>query len=211
MVKTKPTYVWEADVELEMQNLNLAVTYDEVKRGGRTIRMLKPHEWMGENGGVYFDPGHRLNGWLKQQALTIRPSLAQVLQYGVRCQTMPKAGLIQVASVKDISSNPNFSEKDKLEYYLSDNLKEIGYPYKEVFSIKERGTTRSVFTFHYVIEKPIEVKVKIRSFARNFMPESAEEMLKKLGSIMGIGDGYAQGFGCFALKSFKHSIDELNI
>lgn len=211
MVKVKPTYVWNADVKLKMQNMNLAVTYDEVKKGGRTVRIFKPHEWMGENGNIMFDPGHRLKGWFKQQAKTIKPSLADALQYGLKCETLPKPGLTQVATVKDIKANTAFPEKDKTEYYLSDKLEKIGYPFKEVFSIKERGSNRSVFTFHYLIEKPIEVQVKIRSFARNFMPESAEEMLSKLGMIMGIGDGYAQNAGCFTLENFKHEIAELNI
>jgi hypothetical protein len=211
MVKTKPTYVWSAEATLEMQNLNLAVTYDEMKRGGRTVRVFKPHDWMGNDGDVLLDPGHRLKGWFKQQAKTIRPSLADCLQYGLKCKTLPKTGLMAVAKLSDIQSNDNFAEKDKTEYYLSPELEKVGYPFKEVFSFKDKGTTRSVFTFHYVIDKPITVKVQILSFARNFRPEGAEEMLKKLGSIMGIGDGYAQGYGCFELKNFKSNIEELNI
>lgn len=211
MVKSKPTYVWKAEATLELQNTSLAVGYDEIKKGGRTIRLFKPHDWMGNNGDVLLDPGHRLKGWFKQQAMTIKPSLAQTLQYGLKCDTMPTPGLMPIAKLKDITSNENFEEKDKTEYYLPPELEKIGYPFKEVFSVNEKGNKRSVFTFHYKLNKPMTVNIKIMSFARGFMPESAKEMLEKLGSIMGIGDGYAQGYGTFTLKKFTSDIQELNI
>jgi len=210
MVKAIVRYVWNASVELELRNLALAVQYDEVKRGGRTVRIFKPQDWF-VDGYVGMDVGKRLRGWFFQQAKTIKPSLGDALKYGLKCDSLPKPGFVKVAELTDIGSNSDFSEKDKLEYYLGDILEKVGYPFKEVFSVTERGARRSVFAFNYVIEKPIKVEAKISCFARGFMPDSAKEMLENLGMIMGIGDRYAQGFGCFKLLDFKSNIKELNI
>lgn len=210
MVKAIVRYVWNADVSLELRNLALAVQYDEEKRGGRTVRIFKPQEWL-DNGSIMLDVGKRLRGWFVQQAKTVKPSLADALRYGLKCDSLPEPGSIEVAKQEDIVSNSDFSEKDKLEYYLGDELEKVGYPFKEVFSVTERGARRSVFAFNYIIDKPIKVEAKIYSFARGFMPDSAKEMLENLGVIMGIGDRYAQGYGCFKLLDFKHEIKELNI
>ena len=116
-----------------------------------------------------------------------------------------------MAEIKDITANDDFPEKDKTEYYLSNELVKIGYPFKDVVLAKEGTKTRSVFIFYYLINKPIKLRVKIQSFARGFTPDGAKEMLQKLGGIMGIGDGYARGHGCFKLLDFKSEIQELNI
>lgn len=211
MVKQIARYVWNGEVTLELQNLNLAVSYDEVKRGGRTVRVFKPTDWLDEKGNIIFDSGKRLKGWFIQQARTVKPSLADILRHGIKCNSIPTQGQVPVAKISDISPNKNFLEKDKLEYYLSPETEKIGYPFKEVFSVPDGSKKRSVFSFHYVINKPIIVKVKIHSFARGFLPETAKEMLNKLGPIMGLGDGYAQGYGCFEMKDFTFNIQELNI
>ena len=203
-------YVWNATCKLELRNLALSVGYDELKRGGRTVRVFKAQDWLDDE-NIMIDVGKRLRGWFVQQARTVKPSLADALQYGLKCDSLPKPGLVQVATTKDITKNDDFPEKDKTEYYLSPELEKIGFPNKEVFAINEKGSKRSVFTFHYVIDKPIVVEAKIYSFARGFLPEGAKEMLDNLGAIMGIGDRYAQGFGVFKLLSFESQIKELNI
>jgi hypothetical protein len=210
LVRKIDRYVWNAEASIELRDLCLSVGYDAVPRGGRKIRLLKPQDWM-DDGKVVLDVGKRMRGWFKQQAMTAKPSLGDALKYGLKCDSLPKFGRIPVANIKDITSNKDFPEKDKTEYYLSPDLEKIGYPFKDVVLAKEGTKTRSLFIFYYLIEKPITVNVKIQSFARGFNPEGAKEMLQKLGGIMGIGDGYARGHGCFELKKFKSKVQELNI
>lgn len=210
MVKAIVRYVWDADVSLELRNMALAVQYDEVKRGGRTVRIFRPQDWYND-GNIMIDVGKRLRGWFIQQSRTVKPSLADALRYGLKCDSVPAPGSVEVAKTKDITPNSAFLEKDKTEYYLGEELEKVGYPFKEVFSVTEGGKMRSVFAFHYIIDKPIPVKAKIHSFARGFLPGSAEEMLKKIGVIIGLGDRYAQGYGCFKLIDFKSDVQELNI
>lgn len=210
MAKAKVNYIWEADVSLELRNMALAVQYDEVKRGGRLVRIFRPQDWY-KDGTIMIDIGKRLRGWFLQQSKTIKPSLAETLKYGIKCDSVPAPGPVEVAKIKDITSNPLFLEKDKTEYYLGEELEKVGYPFKEVFTVPDGKKIRSVFAFHYTIDKSIRVKAKIHTFARGFLPESAKEMLEKVGGIIGIGDRYAQGYGCFKLVDFKSEIQELNI
>lgn len=210
MVKTINRYVWNASATIELRDLCLSVGYDEVPRGGRKVRLLKPQDWLND-GKIVLDVGKRMRGWFKQQALTAKPSLGDALKYGLKCDSMPTFGLVSVAKTNDIVNNDDFPEKDKTEYYLSEELEKIGYPFKDVVLAKDGTKTRSVFIFYYLINKPITVQVKIQSFARGFTPDAAKEMLEKLGGIMGIGDGYARGHGCFKLIDFKSEIQELNI
>lgn len=210
MPKTEVKYVWNADVEIELRDLCLSVTYDVEKRGSRSVRILKPTGWL-KGDEIYIDFGKRLKGWFKQQAKTIRPSLAESLRYGLTCDTLPQFGPVAVAKRKEIIVNKDFPEQDKTEYELGSDLSNIGYPFKEVFVTGEGAQRRSVFTFHYLIEKPIKAKIRIKNFSRGFMPESAKSMLTELGPIIGLGDGYSQGHGCFKLISFTFDIKELKI
>jgi hypothetical protein len=214
MAKPTNRYVWNVVATIELRDLCLSVGYDKVPRGGREIRELKPQDWYdGDNGQsmVVLDVGKRMRGWFKQQAMTAKPSLGDALKYGLKCDSMPDFGFVPVAKTTDITANNEFLEKDKTEYYLSKQLEKIGYPYKDIVLVKKKGQTDSVFIFYYLINKPIKVQVKIQSFARGFTPDGAKEMLEKLGGIMGIGDGYARGHGCFKLLDFKSEIQELNI
>jgi len=214
MAKTINRYVWNAVATIELRDLCLSVGYDEVPHGGRKVRELKPQDWhqiINGQPAVVIDVGTRLKGWFKQQALTAKPSLFMALQYGLKCDSMPTFGAIPVAKMTDIIANDDFPEKDKTEYILSKELKGIGYPFKDVIMAKDGTKTRSLFIFYYLIKKPIKVQVKLQSFARGFLPDGAKEMLEKLGSIMGLGDGYARGHGCFKLIDFKSEIQELNI
>jgi len=188
MVRKVERYVWSAEASVELRDLCLSVGYDEVPRGGRKIRLLKPQDWM-DNGKVVLDVGKRMRGWFKQQAMTAKPSLGDALKYGLKCDSLPTFGMIPVVSINDITANKDFPQKDKTEYYLSEELSKIGYPFKDVVLAKEGTKTRSVFIFYYLINKPIKLDVKIQSFARGFTPDGAKEMLQKLGGIMGIGDG----------------------
>lgn len=209
MPQAKKRYVWEAEVALELRNLALAVKSEKGKSGSRDIYILSPQDWC-NNGKVIFDVGKRLRGWFVQQGTTAKKSLGEALRYGIKCDSLPQPGFVPVAKLTDITTSPSFSV-DLDKYHLDDTLKKLGNPFIEAFSVREGTKIRPVFSFHYTIDKPIQVKAKIRSFASNFMPESAREMLENLGQIVGLGDRHSQGFGCFELKKFEHTIKELKL
>lgn len=210
MPQAKKRYVWEADVSLELRNLALAIRSKKGKKGSREVYFLSPQDWYDGDGSIIFDVGKRLRGWFVQQGTTAKKSLGEALRYGLKCDSVPTPGFVPVAKLSDITASSH-NEIDQDKYYFDETIKKLGPPFVEAFTVKEGTKLRPVFSFHYTIDKPIKVDAKIYSFASNFMPEGAEEMLSKLGHILGLGDRHAQGFGCFKLLKFKSEITELNI
>lgn len=201
---SKPTYIWEAETELELQNLAVACQYDEVKRGNRTVRVLRIPA-MKEDGNIYFDVGKRLRGWMKEQVKTIKPSALDYIQYGLYCQTLPTVGEMKIATKKDLIGDKQFPESQKINYELPDGLE---YPFMDII-ITDGG--KSVYSQYYIMEKPMKLKAKISCFGRNITPESIEGLLQKLGRIKGLGDKHSTGiYGLFTLKHFKAKTELLN-
>jgi hypothetical protein len=199
MPKITARKMWAAEVELEISRLALSVQYIEKGSGSRAKRVLVPTDWLNEKGEIVFDIGKRLKGWLKEQVMTMKPTWRDKVQYGIVCKSQPNPGYVPIATLKDIEPSRNWgSFQHKDEYDLN------GLPEPNVETILTRDG-RSVFSFHYVLNKPITCKATIYCFAGGITPESVEEWLKTLGKFKGLGDLHntSAGYGTFEVKSFK--------
>lgn len=206
-------YFWEADVKIKIEKqpglgFSVQTKRKKEKIKGSSYWEFDISEWInGEK--IVFDTGKRLRGWFKSNAKTIRPSLADSLQYGLRCLSKPHPGFVEIADISELEGmNTEPDAELQREYRLPPNSN-LPYPKKDSFVTGTGKDMRSVFSFYYVLPKEVELDVKIISFARNFTPEMAKWMLEKLGSVQGIGDRYSNGFGLFSLVDFKAEKEEI--
>lgn len=208
MPKVTARNMWHAEVELEVERIALSVQYDERGKGSVKKRYLVPTDWLDvDKKTIMFDAGKRLKGWLKEQVATMKTSWKDRIQYGVVCKSLPTAGYIPIASLEDIAPARNWHTFPHREDYDLNGLPE---PNVEVVLTAEG---RSIFALHYVLKKPVTVKVAIYSFAYGVRTEIVEEWLKVLGVVKGLGDMHnsSAGYGTFTIKSFKMAEEkELN-
>ena len=204
MVKKTVQHFWSADIEiktLKEPGLCFAVQTEEDKVKGRKINRFRMN-WL-EGDKVMFDAGARLRGWLKMQSKTIRPSLGDIVNYGVRTLTLPVAGKMEIAKISELVGQDKPSTSLTDDYKLPDELNEtIAYPIKEAFSVGEGKLKRAIYAFHYEYPKEITLKARMYSFARGLAPEQVEWMLENLGRVAGVGDRYSRGYGLFTLENF---------
>jgi hypothetical protein len=189
--------MWRAEVELEIERLALAVQYVEKGSGSKKKRYLTPTDWL-DGDQIVLDVGKRLKGWLKEQVMTMKTSWRDKIQYGVVCKSLPQAGYVPIAELKDIAPSRNW---DSFQYKDEYDLNGLPKPNVEVI-ITDRG---SIFALHYVLNKPITVKSAIYCFAHGVNSESVEEWLRSLGQVKGLGDLHnsSAGYGTFKVNSFK--------
>lgn len=214
MRKATPQFFWEAEAEIKIlatPGLAFAVQSKERKEAikGTKFYEFDFGEWLNGDSKVVFDIGKRLRGWFKTTAKTVRPSLGDTLQYGLRCLSMPTIGAIEIADKKELEGMKGEPDVDLAKGYRLPQDMDLSYPKKEVFVTGSGKEMRSVFSFHYVLPVEKELQVKIISFARNFTPEAAQWMLGKFGKVQGVGDRYAQGYGLFELVSFEAKSEEI--
>lgn len=212
--KATPQFFWEAEAKIKIlttPGLAFALQTKERKEAikGTKFYEFDTAEWMNDGGEVVFDVGKRLRGWFKTTAKTVRPSLGDTLQYGLRCLTMPTIGTIAIAKTKELEGMKGEPDVDLAKGYRLPEKSGLPYPKKEAFVVGSGKEMRSVFSFHYVLPVEKELQVKIISFARNFTPEMAKWMLTKFGKVQGLGDRYAQGFGLFDLVEFEFETEEI--
>jgi hypothetical protein len=216
MVRRKEVqYFWEAEAKLKILDTpGLAFAVQTVEKRSE-IKREKFYEfnfsgWLNSDEKIIFDTGKRLRGWFKQQAKTIRPSLGEVLQYGVRCLSTPRPGAIEIGTIDELvgDKNEDISDDFKRAYRMPDSSK-LPYPMHDAFTVGTGKDLRPVFSFYYAMPKGKELGVRITSFARNFTPEMAKWMLEKLGKVQGLGDKYTQGYGLFSLSEFKATTEEM--
>ena len=201
MPKAEPRKTWVALATLEIERPALSVQYVEEGKGSNKRRILAHTGWLDADGEtILMDVGKRLKGWLKAQAMTLGGETKRdTLGYGVVCKSLPQAGYVPIAKLSDILPSRSWeSFSHKGEYILNH------FPAPEVEAILTTEG-RSVFSFHYVIGKPVTAQAKIYCFARGFTPDNMKNWLVELGPIKGIGDKYSssEGFGTFTLKEWK--------
>lgn len=153
-----------------------------------------------------FDVGKKFRGWIKEQARTVKPSAYEAIQYGFKSFSLPTAGEVAIASAEEIVGTDTFPEKFKADYEV---LKGMPYPYMETIMIKDNKSTRSTFSFYYLLPKAVKVKVRMFCFARNISPEVVQDLMEKLGPYTGLGDRHSQGHGTFKLLKFENKTGQL--
>lgn len=197
MPRVEAREVWKAKVKLKIERLALALQYREQGAGTKLKRHVVPTDWLdSDSKTILLDVGKKLKGWLKEQILTVKPSMAKRIQYGVVCKSLPNHGPIPIATVKDIAPSKSWRSFKDAELYELDGMPE---PETE-FIITREG--KSVASIYYVLSKPAEVEVEIQSFAMGVNPDAVRDWLETLGPIRGLGDKHSQGFGTFELLSF---------
>lgn len=196
MVKKVYTRKWRADTELEVKNIAFAVPVMETKKriGRRSVQSVDP-DWLRE-GQIYWDPGKRLRGWIKECFRTVYPSKINQVQYGVKCLTLPEPGEMIIGTKKDLVGDPKFPESEK-EYLVTNGLP---YPFIEFIKTKDGSSIRA---YRYLMSHPITVNVAIYGFARGLNPDIIEELMREIGGINGLGDCHNSGpYGLFEVKKF---------
>lgn len=196
MATLKPAYFWEAILEAETKNLAFSLqTKDEGI--GATKKRIFSADWL-KDGQVIFNPSQRFAGWLRKQLPLLRSSYKEQVQ-AIKVFPADSAGLWQpIAEVKELIGSDNPPE-DNMEY-----PKGLSFPYKQHIVVSDaRGGTRSTTIYWLVLPHPVNLKVRIMSFARSITPEMVEEALRELGKATGIGDKHSQGYGTFEVKDFK--------
>ena len=212
--KATPQFFWEAEAKIKTlatPGIAFAVQTKERKEAikGSKFYEFDFREWLNDDNKVELDVGKRLCGWFKTTAKTVRPSLGDTLQYGLRCLSMPTIGAMDIANGSELVGMKGEPDADLAKGYRLPEKSDLPYPKKEAFVVGSGKEIRSVFSFHYVLPVEKELQVKIISFARNFTPEMAKWMLTKFGKVQGLGDRYAQGFGLFELVEFEFETEEI--
>ena len=206
MPKSQVNEFWEAEAEVELDNLAFAVQYDERKVGSRKIRKFRTD--FIKDGKVLFDVGKSFRGWMKEQTRTVKPSAYEAVQYGFKSFSLPEQGDVAVADANELIGWDNFPEKFKDDYEVPD-----GYPlpFMETIIIKEPKATRSTFAFYYLLPKKVKMRLKIFCFARNITPEVVKDLIEKLGPYTGLGNRHSQGYGTFHLTKFESNAGQLKL
>lgn len=212
--KATPQYFWEAEAKIKVlatPGLAFAVQTKERKEAikGSKYYEFDTSEFLNGNGKLIFDVGKRLRGWFKATAKTVRPSLGDTLQYGLRCLSVPTVGPIEIVDMKELKGMKGEPDEDLAKSYRLPQGSDLPYPKKEAFVTGSGKDMRSVFSFHYILPVEKELSAKIISFARNFTPEMAKWMLSKFGLVQGLGDRYSQGYGLFELVKFEAKSEEI--
>lgn len=203
MPVSRPTFFWEADVELEVKNIAFSIEAHDIGRGATKIRQLSAR-WL-TDGKVLWNPSQRLKGWLNTQLPLARSSYRDQVQ---AIKVFPADGEDTWISIADVSelqgSNIALSESHEIP-------KELAMPFKQFMTVSDKGSKRSITTYWVVLPKAVTVKIRIFSFARGITPAIVKEALTKLGKAVGLGDKYNYGFGRFGVKSFEAREEKLNL
>jgi len=201
MPKIESRKRWDAEVEVEIENLALAVQYVEAGRGSEQKRYLVPTDWLAEDKEtIVFDVGKRLKGWLKEVVATMKPSMKDRVQYGIAVKSLPKVGHVPIAKLSDIRPSKTWHSFAKKDIY---DLNKLPEPDVEVILTQDKMKS-TIFALHYVLNKPVTAKAVIYCLGVSGLhPTSIQQWLEMLGSLKGLGDMHNAGYGCFTVKSFK--------
>jgi len=211
MATKAPAYFWEADVELEIKNLAFSVSEKDEGRGAYKKRIFYA-DWL-RDGKIYWNPAQRVKGWINKNLPLVKSTYKDQIQ-AVKVFPFDGQGLWEaIAEAKDmigVGFGEDSKPEDNMDYSALANLP---YPHKQHITVKDAkgGVARSVPLYWLVLPGPINIKVKVMSFARSIEPEMIEEALRELGKATGLGDKHNHGFGGFELKGFKSEKKRLKL
>lgn len=195
--KSAPVYRWEADVSFEIQNIRLATQIVERKKGNKTIKTVDC-PWA-VDGHIHWDAAKRLKGALVAAVGVLKPKgWADVVKLGLWVRNTDPDMISPIQELKGADEPPE-------DLVLPEDFE--NYPYRE-FVVTKTKDTRA--TFHYLLEGPVERKVRLVCCAKNFPPSVAKEVMEKFPLFL--SDAHSLGYGEFRLLDFKViSEDELSI
>jgi hypothetical protein len=204
MPQAASVYFWEADVTIECQNLAFSLEANDEGRGATKKRIFSA-SWVRDN-KVYLDPSKRLGGWLKKQLPLLRSSYSTQVQ-AIKVFPFDNQQYISICQLSELTGS---------DIPIPDNNHQFLQPFanplwQRIQVPNTTGGTRSTTTYWLEYNKPIQLSVKIISFARSITPEIIKEALTKLGHATGVGDKYSQGYGRFKLIKFDSKSEKLNL
>lgn len=203
MPVASPVFFWEAEVEVETQNLAFSPQTTDQGRGALAKRVFSA-DWL-RDGKVWFNPSKRLSGWLKSQLPLARSSYANQIAAVKVFPANNDGEFVPVADARELIGGQTPLDR---AYELPEGLPLPFWTYIQV--PQERGTgTRTAPTYWYELHKPVKHQVRIMSFARGITPDIVREALDKLGKATGIGDKHSVGKGRFRLVNFKAKQEKL--
>ncbi len=200
-MKLEKSHYWKAVVEIEANNIAFSTVVNTHRKGMRVdhTELAKDQSWL-DNDKVVFDIGKRLKGWVKEQARTMKPSLADKLRYSLAGNSMINDeivfGPIIIGTIDELSGLTE-SEGD-VECKKPDKFKL--YPFRNVFVGENKNYVNS---YHYTLPKKVRLKAELFCWTKDFNPTDCKQMFEVFGSGMGLGDQHSQGFGKFKLIEFK--------
>lgn len=198
-----PVYFWEADVEIETEDLAFSPQTQNEGRGALAKRIFIA-DWL-KDGKVWFNPSKRLGGWLKAQLSLVRSTYANQM---TAVKVFPIDGASEYMPIADVEELIGGSNPLPFTYQLPKGLPIPFWVYINV--PQERGVgTRVAPTYWYELKKSVKHQVRIVSFARGISFEIVREALDKLGKAIGIGDKHSVGKGRFRLLKFEAKQEKL--
>jgi hypothetical protein len=201
--QASPVYFWEAEVEIETNDLAFSPQTATEGRGA-LAKQIFTADWLHDD-LIWFSPSKRLGGWLKAQLPLARSTYANQMAAVKVFPADSEEEYVSIAGVSDLIGGKTPLPKP------SQLPKGLPVPFWTYINVpKELGTgTRVAPTFWFELHKPVKHHVRIMSFARGISPEIVKEALSKLGKAMGIGDKHSVGKGRFKLLKFEAKQEKL--
>lgn len=194
MPVAKPVFFWSADVAVSVSNIAFSLNMKDEKEGAMSVRRIWS-DWF-KDGIVLWNPSQRAKGWLKAVSKDIRPSMAEQVQGAVKISPSDGKEPIPIAKVSDLVG-AEYEPATGHAYRIQEG---VPYPYFKHI-LNQKG--QSIPIYWLVLPGPVEVSLKIHSFARSISPEAVKELMEKLGGVVGWGDMTSRGYGLFELKKFE--------
>lgn len=200
-MKLEKSHYWKAIVEIEASNIAFSTVVGIHRKGMRIdyTEVAKEQSWL-RGWDIVFDVGKRLKGWIKEQAKTMKPSLADKLRYSLSGNSIDGDktvfGFIKIAKLDELvgllvsDGQEECKKPDKFKFY----------PYRNVFVGENK---KYVNSYYYLLPKPVKLKAELFCWTKDFTHADCKSMLEIFGTGMGIGDQHSQGYGKFKLIDFK--------
>ena len=201
----KPIYFWEADVELEVRNIAFSLQSNRERREGKDFQFLRSPWIEVEDGIVFWNPAQRFKGWVKEQIGGFKTTYLEPIKQGIKVYPKDGEDKVKIGEVKDLVGASKMLQTAKGEYRVDPGMP---IPFGKFIAPKREG--QAVPIFWYILPGPIEVELRIISFARNIRPGLIKGAAEKLGEKVGMGDMARHGaFGLFKVREFKCNEEEL--
>jgi len=194
MPQAKPVFFWEATAVVDVRRIAFSLAMKDEREGALAVRRLWC-DWV-KDGNVYWNPSQRMKGWLKAVTKDLRPSASEQVQGAVKVSSYDGDEPILIGKVTSLvgaDSEPATGHT----YRIQEGLPQPFFRHIR----NQKGM--SIPIYWLILPGPIEVKLKIHSFARSISPDTIKELMDKLGKVTGWGDMTSQGYGSFELKSFE--------
>ena len=153
MPTASPVYFWEAEVEIETEQLAFSPQTNTEGRGALAKRVFSA-DWL-HDGQVWFSPSKRLGGWLKAQLPLARSTYANQM---AAVKVFPADGEDEYVPIAKVTELVGGKTPLPMSHQLPDGLPCPFWTYINVPQEKGAGT-RVAPTYWYELHRPVQHRV----------------------------------------------------